>query len=57
VVDGAGRDVVEPFLDASRDLWNRLVELNFMAPADVSRVIQERMAQRETHRPDRPHRD
>jgi short-subunit dehydrogenase len=57
VVDGAGRDVVEPFLDASRDLWDRLVELNFVAPADVSRVILERMAQRETHRPDRPHRD
>jgi 2-hydroxycyclohexanecarboxyl-CoA dehydrogenase len=47
LVNGAGWDVVEPFLDNSRDLWDRLVALNFMAPVDVTRVFLERMAQRD----------
>jgi 2-hydroxycyclohexanecarboxyl-CoA dehydrogenase len=47
LVNGAGWDVVEPFLDNSRDLWDRLLALNFMAPVDVSRVFLERMVQRD----------
>ena len=47
LVNAAGFDVVEPFLDNSRDLWDRLLALNFMAPVDVSRVFLERMVQRD----------
>ncbi|TFV91484.1 SDR family oxidoreductase [Blastococcus sp. CT_GayMR16] len=47
VVNAAGWDLVEPFLDNSRDLWDHLLALNFMAPVDVSRVFLERMVQRD----------
>jgi 2-hydroxycyclohexanecarboxyl-CoA dehydrogenase len=47
VVNVAGWDVIEPFLDNSREYWDRLVALNFMAPVEICRVFLERMTERD----------
>ncbi|HLZ36353.1 MAG TPA: SDR family oxidoreductase, partial [Mycobacteriales bacterium] len=46
VVNAAGWDLIEPFLQNSRDYWDRVVALNFMAPVEVSRVFLDRMVER-----------
>jgi 2-hydroxycyclohexanecarboxyl-CoA dehydrogenase len=46
VVNVAGWDIIEPFLQNSQDYWDTLVALNFMAPVIVSRVFLDRMTQR-----------
>lgn len=46
VVNAAGWDVIEPFLENSRDYWDVLIALNLMAPVEISRVFLERMTRR-----------
>src|SRR5512144_297710 len=46
VVNAAGWDLIEPFLRNSRDYWDRVVALNFMAPVEVTRVFLDRMVER-----------
>lgn len=43
VVNAAGWDVIEPFLENSREYWDTIVALNFMGPVEVTRVFLERM--------------
>lgn len=46
VVNAAGWDIIEPFLKNSREYWDRIVSLNFMAPVEVTRVFLDRMVER-----------
>jgi 2-hydroxycyclohexanecarboxyl-CoA dehydrogenase len=48
VVNAAGWDIIEPFLKNSREYWDRIVSLNFMAPVEVTRVFLDRMVERNT---------
>ena len=43
VINAAGWDIIENFLDNSRDYWDRVVGLNLMGPIEVSRVFLELM--------------
>ncbi|MCU1658803.1 MAG: 2-hydroxycyclohexanecarboxyl-CoA dehydrogenase, partial [Pseudonocardiales bacterium] len=47
VVNVAGWDVIEPFLSNSREYWDQLVALNFMAPVEICRAFLERMTERD----------
>jgi 2-hydroxycyclohexanecarboxyl-CoA dehydrogenase len=47
VVNVAGWDVIEPFLENSREYWDQVVALNFMAPVEICRVFLERMTERQ----------
>jgi 2-hydroxycyclohexanecarboxyl-CoA dehydrogenase len=46
VVNAAGWDIIEPFLKNSREYWDSIVSLNFMAPVEVTRVFLDRMVER-----------
>ena len=43
VVNAAGWDIIENFLDNSREYWDRIVGLNLMGPIEVTRVFLELM--------------
>jgi NAD(P)-dependent dehydrogenase (short-subunit alcohol dehydrogenase family) len=47
VVNVAGWDIIEPFLENSREYWDQVVALNFMAPIEICRVFLERMTERQ----------
>jgi len=46
VVNAAGWDIIENFLDNSREYWDRVVGINLMGPIEVSRVFLEAMVER-----------
>lgn len=46
VVNAAGWDIIENFLDNSRDYWDRVVGLNLMGPIEVTRVFLELMVEK-----------
>jgi 2-hydroxycyclohexanecarboxyl-CoA dehydrogenase len=46
VVNAAGWDIIENFLDNSRDYWDQVVDINLRGPIEVSRVFLEPMAER-----------
>lgn len=46
VVNAAGWDIIENFLDNSREYWDRIVGINLMGPIEVTRVFLERMVER-----------
>ncbi len=39
VVNAAGWDIIEPFMNNTRDYWAKIVALNFMGPVEVSRAL------------------
>jgi len=46
VVNAAGWDIIENFLDNSREYWDQVVDINLMGPIEVSRVFLEPMVER-----------
>jgi 2-hydroxycyclohexanecarboxyl-CoA dehydrogenase len=46
VVNAAGWDIIENFLDNSREFWDQVVGINLMGPIEVSRVFLEPMVER-----------
>jgi 2-hydroxycyclohexanecarboxyl-CoA dehydrogenase len=38
LVNAAGWDIIQPFMDNTREYWNRIVALNFMGPLQVTRA-------------------
>jgi 2-hydroxycyclohexanecarboxyl-CoA dehydrogenase len=39
VVNAAGWDIIEPFMNNTREYWAKIVALNFMGPVEVSRAL------------------
>ncbi len=39
VVNAAGWDIIEPFMNNSREYWAKIVALNFMGPVQVTRAL------------------
>jgi 2-hydroxycyclohexanecarboxyl-CoA dehydrogenase len=48
VVNAAGWDIIENFLDNSREYWDQVVDINLRGPIEVSRVFLEPMVERNT---------
>lgn len=46
VVNAAGWDIIENFLDNSREYWDQIVGINLLGPIEVTRVFLERMVAR-----------
>lgn len=39
LVNAAGWDIIEPFINNSREYWTKIVALNFMGPVQVTRAL------------------
>lgn len=39
LVNGAGWDVVEPFMNNTPDYWNKIIAINFLGPVQLSRAL------------------
>ena len=39
LVNGAGWDIIEPFIDNTPEYWERIVAINFMGPVQVTRAL------------------
>lgn len=39
LVNGAGWDIIEPFIDNTPDYWDKIVAINFMGPVQVTRAL------------------
>lgn len=39
LVNAAGWDIIEPFMQNTREYWSRIVTLNFMGPVEVTRAM------------------
>ncbi len=39
VVNAAGWDIIEPFMQNTREYWGKIVALNFMGPVEVTRAM------------------
>ena len=39
LVNAAGWDMIEPFMDNTPEYWDKIVALNFMGPVQVTRVL------------------
>jgi 2-hydroxycyclohexanecarboxyl-CoA dehydrogenase len=39
LVNGAGWDIIEPFVDNTPEYWDKIVAINFMGPVQVTRAL------------------